>query len=95
MTTDDRPWLSSYAPGVPADVPEPDEPVTRTLERSVAAFPDRVALDFLGKATTYAALAGEVDSSVDADDRVTLVLHKRKAGLDGPEPAGSSGAGLS
>ena len=29
--------------------------------------------------TVLTALAGEVDSSVDADNRVTLVLHKRKA----------------
>ena len=29
--------------------------------------------------TVLTALAGEVDSSVDADDRVTLSLHKRKA----------------
>ena len=32
--------------------------------------------------TVLTALAGEVDSSVDADNRVTLVLHKRKAGED-------------
>ncbi len=30
--------------------------------------------------TVLTALAGEVDSSVDTDNRVTLVLHKRKAG---------------
>ena len=29
--------------------------------------------------TVLTALAGDVDSSVDADDRVTLSLHKRKA----------------
>ena len=29
--------------------------------------------------TVLTALAGEVDSSVDTDNRVTLVLHKRKA----------------
>ena len=32
--------------------------------------------------TVLTALAGEVDSSVDADDRVTLSLHKRKASGD-------------
>ena len=32
--------------------------------------------------TVLTALAGEVDSSVDADHRVTLSLHKRKAGPD-------------
>lgn len=31
--------------------------------------------------TVLTALAGEVDSSVDAEDRVTLSLHKRRAGL--------------
>jgi serine/threonine-protein kinase RsbW len=34
--------------------------------------------------TVLTALAGEVDSSVDADNRVTLVLHKRKADDVGP-----------
>jgi len=33
--------------------------------------------------TVLTALAGEVDSSVDADSRVTLVLHKRKADDEG------------
>lgn len=82
MTPDDRPWLTSYAPGVPADVPEPVEPVTRTLERSVVDHPDRVALDFLGRATTYAALGEQVARAAGAlraigvrpGDRVALVL---------------------
>jgi serine/threonine-protein kinase RsbW len=34
--------------------------------------------------TVLTALAGEVDSSRDADDRVTLSLHKRRADLTGP-----------
>ncbi len=33
--------------------------------------------------TVLTALAGEVDSSVDTDNRVTLVLHKRKAADEG------------
>lgn len=33
--------------------------------------------------TVLTALAGEVDSSLDADNRVTLSLHKRKASLSG------------
>ena len=39
--------------------------------------------------TVLTALAGEVDSSVDADHRVTLSLHKRRADLSaeaGPTP---------
>lgn len=79
---DDRPWLSSYAPGVPADVAEPDEPVTRTLERVVATHGDRVATDLLGATTTYATLGRRVDQAAGAlhaagvrpGDRVALVL---------------------
>ena len=37
--------------------------------------------------TVLTALAGEVDSSVDGDNRVTLTLHKRKADLNGTGPS--------
>ncbi|MBC7375037.1 MAG: anti-sigma factor [Frankiales bacterium] len=37
--------------------------------------------------TVLTALAGEVNSSVDGDNRVTLVLHKRKADDDGDLPS--------
>lgn len=37
--------------------------------------------------TVLTALAGEVDSSLDADDRVTLSLHKRRADYTGPGPS--------
>ena len=39
--------------------------------------------------TVLTALAGEVDSSVDADRRVTLRLHKRKADLNGFDSSGT------
>ena len=35
--------------------------------------------------TVLTALAGQVDSAVDADHRVTLVLHKRKDDLGNPD----------
>ncbi|MCL3860149.1 AMP-binding protein [Actinotalea sp. K2] len=81
-TTTPRPWLSSYAPGVPADVPDPVDPVTVTLEHSVRAFPTRVAADFLGAVTTYRALGRQVAQAAEAlrevgvrpGDRVALVL---------------------
>ncbi len=40
--------------------------------------------------TVLSALAGEVDSSVDADNRVTLSLRKRRAELAGPAQGAAS-----
>lgn len=62
----DRPWLSSYSPGVPADVDIPDEPITRALDRTVADLPDRVAVDFQGRALTYRELGHEVSKAAGA-----------------------------
>ncbi|GAB2696125.1 long-chain-fatty-acid--CoA ligase [Thalassiella azotivora] len=78
----DRPWLASYAPGVPADVEVPDAPLTRLLDDTVARHGDRVALDFLGGTTTYDELADAVSRAartlqrlgVGAGDRVAIVL---------------------
>jgi long-chain acyl-CoA synthetase len=55
-----RPWLSSYAKGVPADVPIPTEPVHAALERAALLYGDRPALDFMGKTTSYAKLWRQV-----------------------------------
>lgn len=77
-----RPWLSSYAPGVPADVTVPDESLVAGLERAAERFPKRVALDFMGSATTYADLLTQVrvaastllDLGVKPGDRVAVAL---------------------
>jgi long-chain acyl-CoA synthetase len=81
-TLDDRPWLTSYAPGVPADIDTPDEPVTASLRRAAGEHPARVATDFLGAVTTYGELARRVaraagalrELGVGPGDRVALVL---------------------
>jgi long-chain acyl-CoA synthetase len=78
----DRPWLSSYSPGVPADVDIPEEPITAALYRAAAEFPDRVAVDFEGRSTTYRELARQVDCAanmlvglgVEPGDRVAIAL---------------------
>lgn len=77
-----RPWLASYAPGVPVDVEEPLDSLPEMLAASAARYGDRVALDFFGATITYAQLATQVDRAaqalqglgVSAGDRVALVL---------------------
>jgi len=78
----EQPWLSSYAPGVPATVAVPDESLFDMLEHSAARFGAQVALDFYGSPTTYAALLDQVVHAAEAlrrlgvekGDRVALVL---------------------
>ncbi|GAA0492425.1 long-chain-fatty-acid--CoA ligase [Paractinoplanes deccanensis] len=80
--TDERPWLAAYPEGVPADIAEPARALTANLDGAVARFPDRVALDFLGAATTYAQLGDQVARAAEAlralgvgpGDRVALIL---------------------
>ena len=77
-----RPWIASYAEGVPEDLP----PVSGSLVDIVAAsardYPDAVALQFFGRETSYRELqeaidraaAGLRDLGVKAGDPVAIVL---------------------
>ena len=77
-----RPWLTSYAPGVDAEVEVPDESLPEMLASSAVRFGDRVALDFFGAETTYRELAEQVGRAAEAlrvagvreGDRVALAL---------------------
>jgi long-chain acyl-CoA synthetase len=51
MTT--HPWIKSYPPGVHWDAPLPVTPVQQILEDAAARWPDRPALEFMGKTTSY------------------------------------------
>ncbi|WP_109211143.1 MULTISPECIES: long-chain-fatty-acid--CoA ligase [Microbacterium] len=84
MTTYDppRPWIASYAEGVPEDL----SPVTGSLvdivDASTRDYPDAAALQFFGRETSYRSLheqieraaAGLRDLGVKAGDPVAIVL---------------------
>ncbi|AZS36990.1 Long-chain-fatty-acid--CoA ligase [Microbacterium lemovicicum] len=77
-----RPWIRSYAPGVPDDL----EPVSGSLvdivEASARDYPDAAALQFFGRETTYRELSEQIDRAaaglaaqgVGAGDPVAIVL---------------------
>jgi long-chain acyl-CoA synthetase len=83
MTTDPaRPWLDSYAPGVPHEIDEQTGSLPDLIAESVAAYPTNIALEFFGATTTYAKLGDEIDRAAEglralgitAGDPVALVL---------------------
>jgi len=84
MTTFDppRPWVASYAEGVPEDLAPVDGSLIDIVAASARDYPDAVALQFFGQETTYAemqsaidrAAAGLRDLGVRAGDPVAIVL---------------------
>ena len=77
-----RPWLASYAPGVPHDIEEQRGSLVDLVEESARRFPKRVALEFFKRTTTYAELEEQIlraanglrKLGVSAGDRVAIVL---------------------
>jgi long-chain acyl-CoA synthetase len=77
-----RPWLSSYAEGVPETVEIPTGSLVDMMDESIARFRRKVALEFFGAETSYAELGEQIDRAaeglrrlgVSAGDRVALVL---------------------
>src|SRR5690348_3748416 len=49
----DQPWLAGYPAGIDWQARFPEQPLYALLEESVARFPDRPCLDFLGKRYSY------------------------------------------
>ncbi len=82
MTALAKPWLQSYAPGVPAEIAEPSGSLVDIIRTSAAAYPQAVALEFFGAETTYAELSDQIDRAAEAlrqlgvrhGDPVALVL---------------------
>ncbi|MFJ2553867.1 long-chain-fatty-acid--CoA ligase [Microbacterium sp. NPDC087591] len=79
---DSRPWLSSYAEGVPAEIEQPTQTLPEMMAASVRTFGRRPALEFFGAVTTYRELGEQIERAaeglrrlgVGAGDRVALVL---------------------
>lgn len=80
--TTPRPWLASYAEGVPHDIEVPEGSLYDLVEGSVAEFGQNVALEFFGRTTTYAGLGDQILRAaeglrvlgVQKGDTVALVL---------------------
>jgi long-chain acyl-CoA synthetase len=77
-----RPWLASYAEGVPDEIELPEGSLFDLVERSVDEFGDHVALEFFGRTTTYSQLGEQIARAaeglrllgVQKGDTVALVL---------------------
>ncbi|MFC4224407.1 long-chain-fatty-acid--CoA ligase [Lysinibacter cavernae] len=77
-----KPWLTSYAEGVPAEIDTPTQSLVDMLDASVKKFGSNTALQFFGATTTYSELAEQVARAAEglrklgvrAGDRVALVL---------------------
>ncbi|QDW37319.1 long-chain fatty acid--CoA ligase [Bradyrhizobium sp. KBS0727] len=52
----DMPWINSYPAGVRWDIDISPGPVQKILEDTVAKYPDRPAIDFMGKRISYRVL---------------------------------------
>ncbi|MGC8876110.1 long-chain-fatty-acid--CoA ligase [Thermus sp.] len=82
MQVSAKPWLAHYDPGVPTEVEVPSIPLWRFLEESARRFPERTALEFLGKHLSYRELwtlvrrfaKGLEDLGVRPGDRVAIML---------------------
>ena len=77
-----RPWLRSYAEGVPADIDEPTQTLPEMLAAGIRRYARRPALEFFGAVTTYRELGDQIDRAAEGlrhlgvtkGDRVALVL---------------------
>ncbi len=76
------PWLDVYPPGVSWQFEPPKEPLFAALDRAAGRFPDRPAVDFIGRRCNYGELAATSEAvagglqalGVEKGTRVALLL---------------------
>ncbi|AJM77584.1 long-chain-fatty-acid--CoA ligase [Rathayibacter toxicus] len=77
-----RPWLRSYAPGVPTELTLPSGSLIDIITESARLYPHQVALEFFGRSTSYRQLADEIEKAAEglrrlgvrSGDPVALIL---------------------
>lgn len=84
MTTYDppRPWIASYAEGVPQDLPPIEGSLVDIVATSAREHPDAPALEFFGRTVSYRQMQDRIDraaaylrdAGVRRGDRVAIVL---------------------
>jgi len=80
--SDDRPWFQFYAPGMSYRLDYPEVPLFQFLDDSAKKFPERAALVFYGKTTSYQNLKNLSDRfaqtlqnlGIEKGDRVAFLL---------------------
>ena len=66
MTIDTaRPWLNSYAQGVPHDIDPVSGSLLDLVEGSASSYPKAVALEFFGATTTYSDLVDQIERAAE------------------------------
>jgi long-chain acyl-CoA synthetase len=66
----EHPWINSYPEGLRWDVELPVMPVQDIVDRSAAQWPDLVAIDFMGRRTTYRELKELTDRAAAGFQRL-------------------------
>jgi long-chain acyl-CoA synthetase len=74
-----HPWLAQYDPGVPVTLDYPAVRLDELLRRTTQRYPDRSALIFFGRKTTYRAIDDAVDRVASGLRRLGLAPGERVA----------------
>jgi long-chain acyl-CoA synthetase len=67
-----RPWIKSYATGVPDDIELPTGSLSDLIASSVSEFGTHVALEFFGRETSYAQLGEQIDRAAEGLRRLGM-----------------------